>query len=182
MCIIEHETCPAIAVKVARTMRFRAGTILGDSGMNAVIVGHQAGPYLADQAAYRGAMMRFEWTGPISQGSFNFGYPPNVLIDQHPHRAILPVGTNINLKLIEIELVNDASWEDAVVEPSFSLANPSSWLSSTRSGSRRVAVERLEEEMAGIVGKRPNITICFPPICSYQCDLMKAYPNHNWPN
>ena len=181
MCIIEHETSPSIAAKVARTKRFLAGPILGDSGMNAVIVGHPAGPYQPEQAAKRGAMMRFSWTGAVSQGSHPSGYPPNQLFDQHPHRAFLPVGPNNNLKLIEIELVDGASWEDAVVEPSFSLVSPSSWFSSKRSGAWRVAVERLEEEMAGIVAKQPDITICFPPICIYQSHLMTAYPNHNWP-
>lgn len=179
---IEHETSPTIAAEVARVKRFLAGPIMGDSGMNAIIVGHVAGPYYPEQAANRGAVMRFAWTGPVTQGSFLNGYPPNQLFDEHPHRAFLPVGTNINLKLIEIVLVGGGSWEDAVVEPSFSLANLPSWLSSKRAGWRQAAAGRLEEEMAAIVATQPNITVCFPSDCIYRSTVMKTYPNHNWPN
>lgn len=179
---IEHETSPAIAAEVARTKRFLAGPILGDSGMNVTIVGHLAGPYHPEQAANCGAVMRFAWTGPVSQGRFPAGYPPNQLFDEHPHRALVPVGTNINLKLIEIELVDGASWEDAVVETAFSLANLPSWLLSKRAVCRQEAAERIEEEMAAIVGTQPNIAICFPSDCIYRSIVMKTYPNHNWPN
>lgn len=179
---IEHETSPSIAAEVARTKRFLAGPILGDSGMNAFIVGHQAGPYHPEQAENRGAIMRFSWTGPVTQGYFAKGYPPNQLFDQHPHRAFVPVGTNIDLRLFDIKLVGGASWEDVVVEPSFSLAALPSWLLSRRPGWRKNAVKRLQKEIAAIVAMQPLIRICFPPECDYQFDLMKAYPNHNWPN
>lgn len=181
MPIIEHETSPAIAATVARTKRFLAGPLLSDSGMNAVIVNHPAGPYLPGQAAACGAMMRFEWTGIVSQGSFSGGYPPNQLFDQHAHRAFLPVGTNLNLKLIDIYFVNGASWQDAVVQPSFSLTNLCSWLSSKFPGWLQAEAMKLQDEMVGIVANQPNITICFPPHCIYRSNLMQAYPNHNWP-
>ncbi|MBD8051104.1 hypothetical protein [Limnohabitans radicicola] len=159
---IEHETSPAIAAEVARVKRFLAGPIKGDSGMNAFIVGHVAGPYCPDQAANCGAVMRFEWTGPVIQGSIFNGYSPNQLFDEHPHRAFIPAGTNSNLKLIEIVLVRGCSWEDAIVDPSFSLANLCSWLSSKRAGWRQAVAERLEEEMAAIVATQPNISVCVP--------------------
>lgn len=182
MLTIEHETSPAIAAKVARTQRFLAGPIMGDSGLNAFIVGHGAGPYHPEQASNCGAVMRFAWTGPVTQGSFVNGYPPNQLYDEHPHRAFLPVGTNRSLKLIEIVLVGGGTWEDAVVEPSFSLANLPTWLNSKRTGWRHSVAGRIEEEMAEIVTTQPNITICFPPNCIYRSTVMKSYPNHNWPN
>lgn len=182
MPIIEHETSPAIAADVARTKRFLAGPILGDSGMNAIMLGHVAGPYHPDQAIKPGAVMRFAWSGPVTKGSFPGGYPPNQLIDEHPHRAFLPVGTNVNLKLIEIVLVGGGSWEDAVVEPTFSWATLPSWLASKREGWRQAVAGRLEQELAAIVATQPNITICFPSDCIYRSTVMKTYPNHNWPN
>ncbi len=182
MTVIEHETSPAIAVEVARTTRFLAGPVLGDSGLNAFIVGHKAGPYHPEQPAKHGAVMRFEWTGPNGQGYFPTGYPPNRLFDQHPHRAFVPVGTNRGLRLIEIELVGGGSWEDAVVEPSFSFANLPLWLASRHGGWRQKVAESLKEEILAIVGTRPLITIAFPPKCIYRSNLVKNYPDHNWSN
>ena len=111
MLTIEHETSPAIAAQVARTKRFLAGPILGDSGLNAVIVDDPRGPYHPQQAANCGAVMRFTWCGPVATGYYTAGYPPNQLFDEYPHRAFLPVGTNMNLKLIDIKLVSGSSWE-----------------------------------------------------------------------
>ena len=64
--ILQHETDTTTALEIMRTRRFIAGPILGDAGLNACIVGHHRGKYHADQAGRRGAILEFEWSGPVS--------------------------------------------------------------------------------------------------------------------
>ena len=182
MPFIEHETSPAYAADVAIKGRFLAGPILGDSGMNAVIVNHPAGPYFPGQAVQRGAVLRFDWTGPIVPAANKIlGYPPNELQDEHPHRALVPVGTNQYLHLVDIRLIRRASWEEAVVEPTFSSLALLSWLASKLPGWKTHQAKRLSQHIAGIVAKRPLISVWFPDGCIYRGTVMKQYPNHNWP-
>lgn len=182
MPIIEHETSPAIAVRIARCGKFCAGPILGDSGMNALIVDHAAGPYASDQAAERGALMRFDWSGPVGSGTHVLGYPPNELQDQHPHRALVPVGTNRFLRLVGIRLTRGSSWKDAVVEPRLTPTSVIPWLLSKKAGWKQRQADLIGNEMRAIVAQKRSISVVFPPHCIYASTVMEQYPNHAWPN
>ena len=120
---LRHETAPAIALNVARTKRFSAGSILGDSGLNVEIVGHPMGPYHPDQAEHTGAHLILEWSGPIRRSFEPHGYPPDIFFDQHPHRVFVPVGTTCHLRLTGVELDAGTSWQDSVIRPTVSLGS-----------------------------------------------------------
>lgn len=182
MTVIEHETSPEIATEIARTGRFFAGPILGDSGMNARIVNYNAGQYNPDQAENRGALMSFDWGGPIGSNIHISGFPPDELQDHFPHRALVPVGTTKHLRLVGIKLINGASWEQAVTEPNLKLGSVCEWLVSRLPGWEKREANRIEQEMKSIIKLQPSIKILFPAHCIYKAIVKTQYPNHVWPN
>jgi len=127
-----------------------------------------------------GAKLIFEWSGPSDSRCLADGYPPDILYDQFPHRAFVPVGTRSHLYLIGLELLDGFSWEIAVRKPKFKLIKPQTWklwLQSKHHQWLEREVARIEDEVANIVTKRPNAKIVFPPGCDYEWILRKRFPN-----
>lgn len=179
MTILIHETAPGIALLIIKSRIFQAGTIIGDSGVNAEIVGHVAGPYNPDQAAARGAILKFEWLGPVSKQEFENGYPPDVLYDQHPHRAFIPVGSTKYLRLIDVELRIGVSWRDLTYTPERGqprlLTKWCSWI-------RQWEEKRIGREVVRVVNTRPLVMVGFPTFSPYEKNLRNKFPNVAWPN
>lgn len=183
MTIIEHETSPAVAVRIAKSGLALGGPIMGDGGLNCVAVNHPAGPPHPGQALGRGAVMRFDWTGPSTNVSPSNGiYQPNLLYDEHPHRAMVPIGTNQHLRLIGITLVGGASWADVIQQPQLTFDSFGEWIRSLRSGWTERAASTLGAEMQATVAKQPLISVGFPEHCIYRSFVQAAFPGHNWPN
>lgn len=142
--LIEHETAPSIALKVLQTGIFRGGPILGDAGLNAVSLGGIG--YWVDQARWHGAIMTFEWQGPLA-GKSPLQPAPNTLYDDKPHRVFIPVGTTEFLTLKDIRLMPDFTWEECVRVQNFpcglKVFSPAKWYNALRSRTTRYKQESI---------------------------------------
>ncbi|WP_215845070.1 hypothetical protein [Candidatus Pantoea bituminis] len=164
---LKHITSPWTALDIIRTLSIIAGPSLSDSGLNVFIENHPGGPYMSNILNQSGAKLIFEWSGPSKRSTLADGYPPDILYDQFPHRAFIPVGTRSHLYLIGLELMDGVSWEVAVSKPKFKLTRPQSWklwLQSKHHQWLEREVARIEDEVAGIVKKRPTAKIVFPRV------------------
>lgn len=181
--LLRREIGPRYALKVARTGRARAGDGLAESGLNCEIVVHALG-FNEDQAQSRGALLTFEWTGPVLAALGLVGYEPNILVDQHPHRALVPVGTTQHLRLVGVELIRGQSWLSAVERPKLagwpSLKALGRWLSSKLPGWDQREACRIAAEVAHIVEQRPAIVVVLPPFSSYERGMPERFPNVDW--
>ncbi|WP_437889547.1 hypothetical protein [Phytobacter sp. V91] len=147
--------------------------------MNVEILNHPKGPYWQGQARGAGARLIFEWTGPIKNSLEPYGYPPDILYDQHPHRGFIPVGSQSHLYLVGLELTDGASWQTVIPKPEFKLTRPNgwkSWLLSKHPQWLEDEVSRIEKEVADIIKSRALVKIVFPPGNCYEVDLRKKFP------
>lgn len=89
--ILQHEIDTTTAPRNhAHETRFIAGPILGDAPSTHGIVGHHRGKYHVDQAERRGAILEFEWSGPVSADAlYSFLPERNVCYDQYPQGIYL---------------------------------------------------------------------------------------------
>ena len=175
--ILRHETHPAIALRILRTRRFVAGPILGDAGLNACIVGHPAGGYNPDQAVGRGAILEFEWNGPISTERYSAYPEPNVCYDQHPHRAFVFVGTTHHLRLVGLSLDNTDEWASHVRRPKLTLNTMMEWLRSRQESWVAEQVASINSEVEQILSTRPSVSIVLPRYAPYLSDIRKLFPD-----
>lgn len=175
--LLQHETHPAIALKVLRTRRFVAGPILGDAGLNAFIVVHPRGNYRGEQAAQRGAILEFEWSGPVSAEDYGVYPDLDVCYDQHPHRAFVFVGTTQHLRLVGLKLKSSDGWAEYVRRPVLSLSTFWPWLQSRRGGWVKKQAQLIAEEVERILAERPPVRIVLPRSSPYQHLVRKRYPN-----
>lgn len=169
-----HETSPWVALEVARTGRFKAGPILGDAGLNAVMYDHPKGNFNPDQAENLGAILEFEWSGPITLESYISRPEIDWLYDQHPHRLFLFLGSSKHLQLVGVNLKRGFGWEDLIMPPVFDFRRIldrgmwRKWLAS-HDKKRWISQEakKIEREIKSIVASRPNIKIVPPPHAAY---------------
>ncbi len=179
--ILHHETSPRIAVQIARTRCCKAGPILGDSGLNVIIPTNANGGYYAGQAQNRGAILIFNWNGPVSRAHFADGYPVDTLYDQHPHRGFVPVGTTNHLKLVGIQLNKGVTWEMAVDVPEFrTKGRKLAWAFSKCPRWKRSQAALIEKEVEKILRGQPTMSVVFPENCIYKSFLLQRYPNVDW--
>lgn len=180
---IEHETSPAIALAVLRSRRFLAGPILSDSGLNVIFDDQENIGCHSGQAVCTGALMTFNWTGPVSKIYCSSGYPPNVLYDQRPHRGFVPVGTTNFLTLVNIELIGEASWQEAVVRPKFIFGSSPRlwvyWLKSHSESWRLNEMKKIQTEIEALRRSPVSICISFPPSSIYEMYLRRKFPSIN---
>lgn len=173
--ILQHETDPATALVILRTRRFMAGPILGDAGLNACIVNHRSGRYAPDQAERRGAILEFEWSGPVSTKPYSLIPDRNVCYDQHPHRAFIFVGTTQHLRLIG--LTAKEGWTDFVQRPEFSLTSLGAWCLSRRAGWAKRQAELIATEVKHALVRRPHVQIVLPSTAPYLSLVRQHYPD-----
>ena len=175
--ILLHETHPAIALRILRSRRIVAGPIVGDAGLNAFIVGHPAGDYNPDQAVRRGAILEFEWDGPVSTEKYS-GYPDrNVCYDQHPHRAFVFVGTTQHLRLVGLSLEVADGWASYVRRPELTLKTVKEWFRSRRESWLAEQVAMIDSEVAQILSERPSVSIVLPRSAPYLGYIRKRFPD-----
>lgn len=195
MVIVRHETSPEIALQVIRTREFWAGPILGDSGMNVEIEDHPSG-YHNGQAESKGAFLRFDWDGVVVPGKFlqkinELVMPADHLIDEMPHRGILPVGTGqgltgstAKLRLIGVEFAVNIDLSKMARERAefefrklFCLKMWRKWffglvgIKFLGSGARNI-----QSEIDSIVKSKPQIMVVMPPYAPYRDCVCKVYP------
>lgn len=182
-----HITSPRTALKTIRSGTFRAGPILGDAGLNAYMEPHPNGSYGSNHHEQDGAILEFEWTGPISTQPYG-NYPPmDVLMDQHPHRAFLFVGTGQgiggtpkHLHLVGVTLKQGHSWAEAVNKPQIKLDQPATWLGGAANcfGSwEKKAIAEVSSEVAQRLATPIGMEIVLPPTSPYHGILLAAFPN-----
>lgn len=177
-----HETSLGIALDIIRTRCFLGGEIMHDGGVNAEIVNHSKKGIVKGQAKMTGALIKFEWRGPIRVTSSENFYDPDILYDQHQgdlSRCFVPIGSQ-HLYLIGLELIGDSSWCSMIPSPKFELINPNGWarwLRSKRPQWLNHEASNLEKEITDIIKKHDRIKITFPPHCSYEYILREKYPN-----
>lgn len=152
-----HVTSPSIAIRVARTQRFVGGPIDADDGLNAYIDDHCGGPYFKSEISNTGAILEFEWTGPQERAG-NF-HAPNILHDQHPHRAFVAAGTKDHLYLTGIRLADEQDWTDGSWLCSLRPSNGPNWLQSKLLNWNFRETARIKSKVLGLVQKRPKILV-----------------------
>lgn len=169
-----HETSPWVALQVARTGQFKAGPILGDAGLNAVMENHPKGKFNPDQAASCGAIIEFEWSGPITMDKYISRPEIDCLYDQHPHRLFLFVGSSKHLRLVRVDLKHGYGWEAAVVPPTFDRRRIFDWDMWRQWGASRLnkrwvlaQARNIEKEISSLIAKRPFIEIVKPSYAPY---------------
>lgn len=181
---IYHQTAPEVALAIAFTGQFWAGPILGDSGLNAILINDPRGKFHYNIADSTGATIAFDWNGPVLFDKISGDYQPEHLYDEFPFRAFIPVGTSKNLKLSTIELSSSQTWGQAL--------DSSGWLSSSmwdrlRDGFflkdtwRKKVLLNLESELQRIIKIGREIKVVFPPSSAYEGGLRERNPNISWP-
>ncbi len=172
--ILIHETDPWTAITIARSGIALGGPILGDAGLNCWIQDDERGSFNSDQAERKGALMFFEWSGPVATDGYRLIGAPDVLYDQRPHRAIVFVESTKHLRLATIQLIGGSSYEDLVVRPTFptgqQLLYPSSWVrwvQSKRAGWVAGQAKVLQADLDSLLQSRPAIRIAAPRDASY---------------
>lgn len=173
--ILQHETDPATALEILRTRRFIAGPILGDAGLNACIVNHQGGDYYPNQAERRGAILDFEWSGPVSTEVYSLMPDRNVCYDQHPHRAFIFVGTTQHLRLVG--LTPKEGWADFVQRPDLTLSTVREWCLSRRKTWAKKQAEAIIAEIKQVVAQKPAVRIVLPNSAPYLSLVDQRFPN-----
>ena len=175
--ILQHETHPATALAILRSRRFIAGPILGDAGLNAYIVGHPRGNYHPDQAERRGAILEFEWSGPVSAEEYS-AYPDrDVCYDQHPHRAFVFVGNTQHLRLVGLKLKSQVQWADYVRRPELTLSTIWPWVQSRRQTWVQEQAGMIDAEVKHVLAQKPLVRIVLPRSAPYLAYVRKRYPD-----
>ncbi|WP_199028876.1 hypothetical protein [Ralstonia sp. ASV6] len=171
---IYHETLPAIAIHIARTKQFICGEIAGDAGLNCYIEGSLPNLSVYSQAEKKGALITFEWTGPISSDGYWMFGDPDTLYDQRPHRGFVPVDTTQHLKLVGIELLYGQTFADLVHRPNLPSGTDVlkpwiwwEWAQSRRSAWVKAQAQQLESTIAALVAERPSISVVPPRRAPY---------------
>ncbi|CAG9183950.1 hypothetical protein [Cupriavidus pampae] len=162
-----HETSPAVALRILRTLQFVAGPILGDAGLSGALPGSTYG----EQAILRGAVLHFEWTGPVSAASSG-RHEPYLLYDERPHRLFVFVGTQRYLQLRGVTLADGLTWADAVAGPArpngVAWLNPRAWRDWLFPVQARTRQARMVgEEVARRLAETPTIRIVPPARAPY---------------
>ena len=152
-----------------------AGPILGDAGLNACIVNHRGGQYAPDQAERRGAILEFEWSGPVSTKPYSLIPDRNVCYDQHPHRAFIFVGTTQHLRLIG--LTAKGGWSDFVQRPDLSLTTLGEWCLSRRVGWVKGQADLIATEIKQTLARKPHVRIVLPPTAPYLSLIRQRFPD-----
>jgi hypothetical protein len=118
---IWHETDPAVALEIMRTGIFRGKSVESDNGLNAYPVDEKERLYTQNQAAFKGAKMIFEWSGPVlvTPAENLMPWHGGTLYDEQYHRLFIPCGTYSGLRLVGIELLGNRRWDDEISTPSF---------------------------------------------------------------
>lgn len=162
--ILQHETNPACALNILRTRRFVAGPILGDAGLNAFIVGHPRGKYREEQAERRGAILEFEWSGPVS--TQDYGVYPNldVCYDQH-------------LRLVGLKLKSKDGWAGYVHRPKLTVSTIWPWLQSRQKNWVTKQAKMIAQEVEHTLAQKPAVRIVLPQNSPYHHFVRKRYPN-----
>lgn len=173
--ILQHETDPATALEILRTRRFIAGPILGDAGLNACIVNHQRGDYYPNQAERRGAILDFEWSGPVSTEVYSSMPDRNVCYDQHPHRAFIFAGTTRHLRLVG--LAPKDQWTDFVQHPELTLSNLWAWCLSRRKMWAKEQADAIIAEIKQVVALKPVVRIVLPNSAPYLSLVHQRFPD-----
>lgn len=156
-----HETSPLVAVYVVRTLCLEGGPIQADDGLNAWLVDHPNGPYMASQLENYGAILEFEWTGKMVRSEGNY-WAPNLLHDQHPLRAFVPAGTNDHLYLVDIRFRPNHGWADVVLEPTAYMSKPRSWIDWISSKSpkwKSLEADRITDEVLHVIQQKPKVRV-----------------------
>ncbi len=173
--ILRHETDPTTALEIMRTRRFIAGPILGDAGLNACFINHPDGAYHPNQAERRGAILEFEWSGPVSSENY-VSYPDrNVCYDQHPHRAFIFVGTTQHLRLVGLK--PKEGWISFVQRPDFSLSAIGTWCRSRRAGWMTKQAGLIAAEVNSTLADKPPVTIVLPSSAPYLQLVRQRFPD-----
>ena len=182
-----HVTSPRTALKTIRSGKFRAGPILGDAGLNCYIDPHPNGNYGYNHYAQNGAVLEFDWVGPVSSAPYTLHPPMDVPIDQHPHRAFLMVGTGQGitgapncLRLVSVRLMPGRTWAEAEDEPTLDVFNPATWgpwLSKVKGEWKQKKHAQVQMEVAQRLVFPVSVEIVLPRSSSYHHLLLKAFPN-----
>ncbi|MGE0983807.1 GNAT family N-acetyltransferase [Ralstonia pseudosolanacearum] len=157
-----HETSPLAALQILRSRKFVVAGMYRDAVLN----GELPGETLAEQAAATGAVLTFEWSGPVNNQRPDF-YDPNVLYDERPNRVHVFVGTDRHLRLTDIALREGATWTEALTRTTrptgAAWRDPQAWRDWLCPKSTVVRRTRaLAEEVHRRVAEKPTITVDFP--------------------
>ena len=171
---IYHETSPWIAIHIARTQQFMGGAISGDAGLNCYIEGSLPDLGTHSQAEQRGALITFEWSGPVSTERYGIFGEPDTLYDQRPHRGFIPIDSTRHLTLVDIELLYGGTFADLIERPIFprgssllKLSAWADWLASKREGWLYAEAKRLQVQVAVLAASRPSISVIPPTRAPY---------------
>jgi len=157
-----HETSPLAALKILCSRKF----VIAGMYRDAVLNGELPGETLTGQAAATGAILTFDWSGPINDQRPDF-YKSNILYDERPNRVHVFFGTDRYLRLRGIELGEGVTWREAL-EPTTRPTGAAwldrqawcDWLQPEKSVERRALA--LEKEVPRLVAEQPSITVVVP--------------------
>lgn len=149
MPILIHYTSLENAISIVRSGVFlTAGG--GDACLNAFVEGRPASRGQEFQA--EGVALRFDWSGPVRVNNA-FPLETDVLHDDLPWRAVVPVGSTQHLRIVGLDAKEDA-WIEAV--------GSAPWYCLTarmKSSYRRDRAEVLKGEIEGRIATRPPVVV-----------------------
>ncbi len=105
-----HHTSLDRAISIVRTCVYKPAQSAGDEGLNAFVVGKPMNRGQWIEAT--GAVLKFDWSGPTRVNNVS-PFEPNVLHENLPWRAFVPVGSTKYLRVIGLEADNEA-WENQI--------------------------------------------------------------------
>lgn len=140
------------AISIARTKIYLSASnnpLNADSGLNAGIVGQ---PLTEQHFEGKEVKLFFDFDGPVVSMT-PFPLTLGSVYDALPWRAVVPLGTKTELRLVGLTLV-DASWNEVIPAPPWHQifdCQKNSW-------KQKKAFE-LEREILGVIAQKPLITV-----------------------
>lgn len=173
--IFLHETSVKAAVKILRTRIFVCDASRNDGGLN----GELPDRTVSQQGAEDGAVLTFEWAGPIVQVlklADNPAYAPNILYEERPYRVFVPGGTTRHLRLTKLALQENGNWAEALADPprptARQILDPGAWYDWCKPAAWRAArLAELQNEIEAVEHTRPAMRVVRPNMRATPDDL-----------
>lgn len=145
-----HYTSLGAAIKIIRTQKYRTASgdpMNGDSGMNVGIVDEA----LSNQH-FEGwdVTLYFDFDGPLVPMT-SFPLPVGSVYNALPWRAVVPLGTTKELRLIKLEEEDTCDWLEMIP--------PAPWWIPFKKWYRKKKAQKLREQTFAMIAKRPLIKV-----------------------
>lgn len=147
---LSHYTSLGAAINIVRSKTFKTASrdpLNTDSGLNAGIVGQ---PLANQQFQGWDVTLFFDFDGPLVPMS-QFPLAVGAVYDALPWRAVVPLGTTKELRLVKLEEEDDCDWLDCIP--------PVPWWMPFKKCYRKQKALNLRDEIFDLVAQKPLIKI-----------------------